>query len=75
MDFYCHRSDIVVELDGEVHLEQGEYDRERDLYLQDRGLKVLRFTNSDVNKNLEGVLSVILEACQQSGGSFKVPSL
>lgn len=65
VDFYCHQTNLVVEVDGDVHLEQAEYDRERDLYLQSLGLMVLRFTNQDVNRNLEGVLTAILEACHQ----------
>ena len=68
VDFYCHRADLIVEVDGSVHLTQEAYDRDRDLYLQMRGLRVLRFTNTDVNTNLDGVLSLILEACQRSGG-------
>ena len=66
VDFYCHRADSVVEVDGGVHLDQCEYDRERDLYLRKRGLKVLRFTNTEVNNDLQAVLAIIMDACQQS---------
>lgn len=65
VDFYCHAVDIVVEVDGSVHLDQQEYDQERDIYLTDLGLTVLRFTNNDINQNLETVLATILQACQQ----------
>jgi very-short-patch-repair endonuclease len=65
VDFYCHQANLVVEVDGGVHLEQTEYDRERDSYLKARGLCVLRFTNQQVNQNLEGVLTEILGACQR----------
>ena len=68
VDFYCHGTDLVVEVDGGVHLDQVEYDRERDKFLQDRGLKVLRFTNHDVNHNLGVVLTAILEVCNQRKG-------
>ena len=68
VDFYCHQADLVVEVDGSVHLNQKDYDDQRDLHLQQRGLGVLRFTNTDVNTNLEGVLDAILEACQQATG-------
>ena len=67
VDFYCHQAELVVEVDGEVHLKQREYDRERDLHLQERGLKVLRFTNSEVDQHLEDVLSSILSACHTAG--------
>jgi very-short-patch-repair endonuclease len=73
VDFYCYQADLVVEVDGDVHQDQVEYDHERDLYLQGRGLKVLRFTNTDVNGNLESVLARILEICQE--GPTPGPSL
>ena len=59
---------LVVEVDGGVHLEQVGYDRERDAHFRDRGLKVLRFTNTHVNQQIEAVLMSILEACQEAGG-------
>jgi len=63
-DFYCHQVDLVVEVDGSAHQNQVEYDLARDRYLQERGLRVLRFTNQDVERNLEAVLPEILEACR-----------
>jgi very-short-patch-repair endonuclease len=68
VDFYCHQAELVVEVDGDVHLEQEAYDRQRDAYLSARGLRVLRVTNRDVNGNLEGVLTAILEACKVGRG-------
>lgn len=64
VDFYCHQADLVVEVDGGIHLDRQEYDQNRDRYLQERGLKVLRFTNTEVSKQIETVLGVILEACR-----------
>lgn len=55
-DFYCKEKNLVIELDGLQHLENKEYDKERDLYLQTVGIKVLRFWNDDINKNIEEVL-------------------
>ncbi len=62
-DFYCPRYKIVIELDGNQHNneEQKEYDNERTRYLNDLGIKVLRFWNNDINKNLEGVILKIEE--------------
>ena len=45
---HCHAASLVVELDGEVHLEQKEYDAERDCVLSQRGLRILRFENAHV---------------------------
>jgi very-short-patch-repair endonuclease len=64
-DFYCHAAGIVVEVDGDIHLEQQEYDRERDQHLSAKGLRVLRFYNTHVNKDIEAVLEVILKACRK----------
>ncbi len=55
-DFYCKEKNLVIELDGSRHLDAKQYDEERDLYLQTLGIKVIRFWNNDINKNMEGVL-------------------
>ncbi len=62
-DFYCHQADLVIELDGPVHQAQVEYDAAREKYLQESGLKVLRFTNHEIEQEIEKVLEVILRTC------------
>ena len=61
VDFYCYRANLVIEVDGGHHFtdENKEYDKIRDEFLGNMGLTVLRFTNSDVIDNIEGVVSVI----------------
>ncbi|MGZ8143754.1 MAG: endonuclease domain-containing protein [Methylosarcina sp.] len=61
VDFYAPQANLVIELDGGQHFEpeQQHYDEQRTLYLQKQGLSVLRFTNLDVLKNIEGVMEVI----------------
>ncbi|MGQ0602524.1 MAG: endonuclease domain-containing protein [Anaerolineales bacterium] len=66
VDFYCHAAGLVVELDGEIHQQQVEYDAERDRGLSARGLRVLRFDNDEVRRDLAGVLKQILSACLES---------
>jgi len=66
VDFYCNPASVVVELDGHVHHKQTGYDQERDSVLIGLGLTVLRFTNQQIENDLESVLSTILEACSQS---------
>jgi very-short-patch-repair endonuclease len=63
VDFYCPKAKLVIEVDGGQHFsgEQLENDKNRDAYLLSLGLKVLRFNNNEVLKNLEGVVEVILE--------------
>lgn len=60
VDFYCHAAGLVVEVDGEVHQGQAEYDTERDRVLAARGLNILRVRNEDVQQNLVDVLDRII---------------
>jgi very-short-patch-repair endonuclease len=58
VDFYCHKADLVIELDGSVHegAEQKEDDAERDKVLSEMGLRVVQFVNEDVVRNLHEVV-------------------
>ena len=67
VDFYCHAAGLVVEVDGGVHEEQAGYDAERDRVLSARGLRIVRFRNEDVKKDLDGVLARILAEVQKEG--------
>lgn len=64
-DFYCHRPELIVELDGRIHELQKEYDAEREAYLIALGFRIIRFTNENVNKDLKGVLQTIVNACRK----------
>lgn len=57
-DFYCHKAKLVVELDGGIHLIESvkEHDGGRTYELEQLGIKVIRFTNYEVENNLVGVL-------------------
>jgi very-short-patch-repair endonuclease len=59
LDFYCPALRLVIELDGGQHAEAASKDRQRDEWLVQRGVTVLRFWNSDITENLPGVLEVI----------------
>jgi len=63
VDFYCPKGKLVVEIDGGQHYEtEGmKKDQERDQYLQELGLSVLRFSDNDVLKNIDGVIERIYE--------------
>ncbi|MDH2383364.1 endonuclease domain-containing protein [Bradyrhizobium sp. CER78] len=67
-DFVAHSSKLIVEVDGESHdfEERIRHDERRDEWLMSRGFCVLRFTNDDVLKNLEGVVLSIAEAAEQA---------
>jgi len=58
-DFYCHEARLVVELDGEVHKAQREYDDGRSAEMERYYIKVIRFTNSEIEENIENVVKSI----------------
>jgi very-short-patch-repair endonuclease len=59
LDFYCPALQLAIELDGGQHAQASAQDRQRDEWLCERGVTLLRFWNSDVTENLSGVLEVI----------------
>lgn len=63
LDFYCPKAKLVIEIDGISHSlnEIAENDIKRSEYIQNNGLKVIRFQNQEVQENLEGVDKVIRE--------------
>ena len=65
-DFFCHAARLVIEVDGEIHQQQAEYDAERDRVLSARGLRLLRIKNEEVRQNLDSVLARIAKACEMT---------
>ena len=63
-DFYCHQHGLTIEVDGGIHDMQKEYDTEREAYLISLGLRIIRFTNEEIQKDLKGVLQRIVEECK-----------
>ncbi len=61
VDFYCHSLGLVIEVDGEIHNKQKDYDTERAKILSAKDLHILRFTNEQVTENIEVVLKAITE--------------
>ena len=58
-DFYCHKAKLVIEVDGDIHEYQKEYDIGRTDEMKQFGLKVIRFTNEDVEYDIESVIERI----------------
>jgi 5-methyltetrahydrofolate--homocysteine methyltransferase len=69
LDFFCVEHQLVVELDGSVHdlPDQFKTDEERTRFLNDRGLKVIRFRNEEVLTSLPMVLQKIREITSSPG--------
>ncbi len=70
LDFYAPKARLVVEVDGSQHLtpSQVQRDAQRDAYLAVLGLRVLRFSNSQVLKELDAVVKVIFHAILEGEG-------
>lgn len=58
-DFVCLSKKVVIEIDGEIHLKQKEQDEFRTNTLNEKGYKIIRFTNEEVFANPELVVSMI----------------
>ncbi len=61
VDFCAPGKRMVIELDGNQHLDQEEYDAERTAFLVSKGYCVLRFWNKDVMSNIEEVIGAIMD--------------
>ena len=72
-DFYCHEACLVVELDGDVHLQRKDHDKARDRILKSIGIKVVRIRNEDVASNMKRVISFVIE--QLNINNDYIPSL
>ncbi|MCF8309751.1 MAG: endonuclease domain-containing protein [Bacteroidales bacterium] len=52
VDFYCHQLKLVIEVDGDIHNFQNEYDLGRNIEIEKYGIKVLRIKNSQIETNI-----------------------
>jgi very-short-patch-repair endonuclease len=61
LDFYCTSEKLCIELDGAEHFTQEglERDEERTAFLNSHGIRVIRFENIEIFKDIEAVLEVI----------------
>ena len=62
-DFYCSKAKLVIELDGSQHYSPGgmSYDALRTEAINRYGVRVIRFSNADIDQNLSGVCDYINE--------------
>jgi very-short-patch-repair endonuclease len=72
VDFLCPQKALVVEVDGETHIDAGA-DARRDAALASMGFRVLRVTNDDVFGNMDGVLVAILNALEAAPDRWDNP--
>lgn len=63
IDFYCPKVKLAIEIDGTSHLggDAKKYDKERQDFVESLDINFLRFTNTEIHKNLDDVMSKIKE--------------
>lgn len=59
VDFYCHKAGLVIEVDGDVHDLQQEEDIRREKALRELGLRIVRFRNDEVVRDMSAVAGKI----------------
>ena len=68
-DFYCHELRLVVEIDGSSHCgQQLDRDAQRDTWMRDQGILIVRIQASDVFENLRGVRQRIEQVMENQMG-------
>ena len=61
VDFYCAELMLAIEIDGDTHTDQKQYDKRRTENLNKYGVEVVQYTNAEVLNNLEGVYQNLCE--------------
>ena len=61
VDFYSAELMLAIEIDGDTHANQEQYDKHRTENLNKYGIEVIRYTNAEVLNNLEGVYQNLCE--------------
>ena len=66
VDFYCPSKRLIIEIDGSQHFtkDNKEYDEIRSNYFKGLDIKVLRFANTEINKNIDMVLQKIISSAR-----------
>src|SRR3989344_3144486 len=74
VDFFIPELGLVFEIDGPSHDDKMEYDAERDAFMKDLNLQVVRVLDIDVKKNLGMVYDLVLKIVRQRKDALKFPS-
>jgi very-short-patch-repair endonuclease len=73
LDFYCAAARLCVEIDGPSHDGRADYDARRTSWLNEQGIRVLRFTVDDVEHRSAAILAAIKSAAAPSTTLRVVP--
>jgi len=63
LDFYCSKLMLAIEVDGDSHDSKKYLDKQRDLYLEQRGIRTVRFTNKEILNDIEKVKNRLSSVC------------
>ena len=74
VDFFCSEFCLAVEIDGSGHADRTEEDRHRQSRLESLGVNFLRYLDSDVKNNVEGVVASIRVWIEEHTPAFGHPS-
>jgi len=74
VDFFVPELGLVFEIDGSSHNDRLEYNAERDAFMKDLDLQVVRILDIDVKKNIAGVYQLVLETVNKRRTELKFPS-
>ena len=68
VDFYCPAAKLVIELDGGQHYAESQQsaDSKRDDFLKSKGLRVLRFSDTDVLKDTDAIMEEIMRHVEKN---------
>ena len=75
VDFAANDPKLVIELDGDTHAGREAYDVARTKFLEAEGYSVVRFLNSDVMVNMDGVLTKLAEIVAELQTQPPLPTL
>ncbi len=72
IDFYAPKIKLAIEVDGSSHIGKEDYDKSRQDYIEDFGIRVIRFTNENVIGNINKVIAQIVEVVKSRLDNFNV---
>ena len=68
VDFFCYEHRLAIELDGDSHIGREAYDQRRQKYIEDRGIRFLRFLNTEVHEGTGGAVEAIRKEAKRLRG-------
>ncbi len=68
VDFYCHELMLAIEIDGSSHDDKQDYDQNRQLILENLGVRFIRFRDIDVKQRMGWVLEELMTCVEENRG-------